>query len=151
MGVGFKRLSDEWETPVDVFDTICKKYGTSPSIDVCARKGMQKCRTFFTPKDDGLKQEWYSSCWVNPPHSNTKAWIEKADFEHEKWGIEITMLIPANATCAKYAEQYLEKEGVSVYRYYGRIRFNQNGKPSEHPSRNAYNIIIWKKGGVKKY
>jgi len=151
MGVGVKGLSDEWETPADVFDSICKKYGTTPSIDVCARDGMQKCSKHFTPKDDGLEQDWHLSSWVNPPHSNTRAWLEKADLEHDAWGIEITMLIPANATCAKYAEPILEKEDVSVFRYYGRIRFNQNGKPSEHPSRNAYNIIIWKKGGVRKY
>ena len=144
-------MSDEWETPSDVFNSICERYSTSPSIDVCAKKGMQKCSKFFTPQVDGLKQEWHLSSWVNPPHSDTKAWLEKADCEHGKWGIEITMLIPANAVCAKYAEQYLEKEDVSVFRYYGRIRFNQNGKPSEHPSRNAYNIVIWKKGGVKKY
>lgn len=144
-------MSDEWETPFDVFYSICEKYGTSPSIDVCATKGMQKCSTFYSPAEDGLKQDWQLSSWVNPPHSNTKAWLEKADCEHKKWGIEITMLVPANAVCSKYAENILEKNDVSVFRHYGRIRFHRNGKPSEHPSRNAYNVVVWKKGGVKKY
>jgi len=138
-------MSDEWETPLDVFDFICKKHGTNPSVDVCASTGMQKCRKYFSPKVDGLKQEWVLSSWVNPPHSQTKLWLAKADSEHAKHGIEITMLIPANATCALYAEKYLEKEDVTVHRYYGRIRFWQGGKPSKDMSRNAYNVIIWKR------
>ena len=149
-GFGGRPLSDEWETPPTVFESICEQHGTSPSVDVCASEGMQKCSKYFTPKIDGLSQEWVLSSWVNPPHSDTKSWLQKADSEHEKHGIEITMLIPANATCALYAEQYLEKEDVTVHRYYGRIRFWQNGKPSKDQSRNAYNVIVWKKGGVTK-
>jgi phage N-6-adenine-methyltransferase len=142
---GDAELSNEWETPTEVFASICDRFNISPYLDVCASDGMAKCRRFFTPKDNGLKQEWQETSWCNPPFSDIEPWLAKADEQHEKHGTEIIMIIPANAACAKYAQPYLEKDnGPKVHRHYGRIRFLQDGMPAESSSPNGMNIIVWR-------
>ena len=40
-------LSDEYETPHDVFNSICEKYEIIPIVDVCATVENKKCSEFF--------------------------------------------------------------------------------------------------------
>lgn len=55
----------EWETPIELFDKLNDIYGFE--IDVCATRENAKCPKFFTKEDDGLMQDWYGCCWMNPP------------------------------------------------------------------------------------
>ena len=138
-------MSDEWETPPKVFESICDRFNIAPYLDVCASYGMNKCKRFFTPKQDGLKQEWQETSWCNPPFSDIEPWLAKATQQHEEFGTDIIMIITANAACAKYAEPYLERDnGPEVHRHYGRIKFWEDGRPSDNNSPNAMNIILWR-------
>lgn len=66
-----------WATPKDFFDKLNEKYHFD--LDVCALPTNTKCKKYFTPKQDGLKQKWNGSCWMNPPYGREIGkWIKKA-------------------------------------------------------------------------
>lgn len=61
-------------------------------LDVCALPENAKCKRFFTPEMDGLKQEWTGVCWCNPPYGRQIGkWVEKA----VKSSATVVMLLPA--------------------------------------------------------
>lgn len=46
----------EWETPKELFDKLDQEFHFT--LDVCASPGMEKCKRYFSPEIDGLKQVW---------------------------------------------------------------------------------------------
>ena len=52
----FSSKTDLWETPQDLFEKYDAIYHFE--TDVCALPENAKCKRFFTPEMDGLKQEW---------------------------------------------------------------------------------------------
>ena len=46
----------DWTTPQDFFDELDKEFHFT--LDPCALPETAKCKVFFTPEDDGLKQSW---------------------------------------------------------------------------------------------
>lgn len=46
----------DWTTPQDFFDELDKEFHFT--LDPCALPETAKCKAFFTPDDDGLKQSW---------------------------------------------------------------------------------------------
>ena len=68
---------DDWETPQELFDEWNRKFRFD--VDVCANASNAKCAKYFTPEQDGLKQEWRGACWCNPPYGRQIGkWIRKA-------------------------------------------------------------------------
>ena len=64
--VMFSSKTDLWATPQDLFDKYNAIYHFE--TDVCALPENAKCKNYFTPEMDGLKQEWSGVCWCNPPY-----------------------------------------------------------------------------------
>jgi len=138
--------SDEYETPHTLYEDICNHFRIYPELDVCAEYGMNKCFKFFSPAEDGLAHNWkHWSVWCNPPHSKTKEFALHADKQWTENNINIMMLVPANAVCAHYFSDIFNKKHATYHRVAGRIRFLVDGKPSPHPSRNAYFVVVWRK------
>lgn len=54
--VMFSSKTDLWETPQNLFDKYDAIYHFE--TDVCALPENAKCKRFFPPRMDGLKQEW---------------------------------------------------------------------------------------------
>ena len=52
----FSSKTDLWETPQGLFDKLNQEFCFG--VDVCAIPENAKCDNFFTPKQDGLKQNW---------------------------------------------------------------------------------------------
>ena len=52
----FSHMSDEWETPQDIFDWWNAIYQFD--LDVCATEQNAKCPVFFSKEKDGLLQKW---------------------------------------------------------------------------------------------
>jgi phage N-6-adenine-methyltransferase len=136
-------LSDEWETPQELYDKLCSTYRIYPEIDVAATWENTKALWYHTKNDDGLEEDWMDDVWCNPPHSKTREFVIKAHEQWIKFNINILMIIPINSICSHYFEVFWHE--VEVYPIFGRIRFVRDGKPSEHPSRNSYCVVIWRK------
>ncbi len=83
-----------WETPQWLFDLLDDEFQFD--IDVCALPENAKCKKFYSPKDDGLKQNWNGRrCWMNPPYGNEiKEWMRKTRKEADGGAI-VVCLIPA--------------------------------------------------------
>ena len=82
----FSSKTDMWETPQDLFDRLNQEFHFD--LDVCATKENAKCPRFFSPQDDGLKQDWFGCCWMNPPYGKTIGqWVRKAyEFAADRGG-----------------------------------------------------------------
>lgn len=119
--------TDLWETPQDLF----KKYDAIYHFetDVCALPENTKCKRFFTPEIDGLKQQWTGICWCNPQYGKKIGeWIKKAA---ESKAITV-MLLPAR-TDTKWFHNYCLPYGEIEF-LKGRIKFGKSKNPAPFPS-----------------
>ena len=119
----------DWETPWELFDEF--NFMFQFTLDVCATAENTKCRSFFTPEQNGLLQPWEGVCWMNPPYGHEIGkWIKKAWDESQK-GATVVCLIPSR-TDTKWWHEYCMRGYIIFLK--GRIRFvNANG-PAPFPS-----------------
>lgn len=73
----FSSETDQWETPQNFFNEVDKEFHFE--LDVCALPENTKCKNYYTPEKDGLKQLWSGVCWMNPPYGREIGkWVKKA-------------------------------------------------------------------------
>jgi len=151
-------LSDEWETPREMYNELCRWSGIYPELDVCANYTNSKCERWLEDaliepwmiwshtEDSGFMYERSVDIWCNPPHSKTEEFVKRAYDQHRKYNMNIIMIIPANSLCTFYAQCYIvSPKDVDYYPLSKRPRFLRDGKPSKYPSRNGYFVVIWRK------
>lgn len=97
-GSRFKSENNRWATPSSLFKRLDDEFHFT--IDLAADSENTKCTTFFSSEDDALEQDWYGTCWLNPPFGETgknklKLWVKKAHEEYKKHGGIIVVLVPA--------------------------------------------------------
>jgi phage N-6-adenine-methyltransferase len=110
--------TDMWETPQWLFDQLNAVYHFE--TDVCAVPENAKCSRFFTPEQDGLKQEWTGVCWMNPPYGREIcAWVCKA-YESAQNGAIVVCLLPSR-TDTSWWHDYCMKGEITFLR--GRLKF----------------------------
>lgn len=118
--------SNIWETPQELFDKLNNKYHFE--IDVCALPENTKLPNYFTPKINGLSQDWnrYKACWMNPPYgSEISKWVEKAYNESQK-GALVVALLPARTDTRWFHNWIYKIPGVEVEFIKGRLKFSGN-------------------------
>ena len=49
-----------WETPLELFKELDEEFHFN--TDVCAVPETAKCKEYYTPEIDGLKQKWHGVC-----------------------------------------------------------------------------------------
>ena len=129
--VMFSSRDQTWETPQNLFDKLDKEFNFT--LDVCATDETAKCNNYFTPKEDGLIQEWRGSCWMNPPYGREIGiWIKKA-WEESKKGAKVVCLIPAR-TDTKYWHEYIFTYAAEIRFIKGRIKFGNSKNSAPFPS-----------------
>ena len=129
MQVHFSSKTDMWATPQEFFDKYNNKYKFS--TDVCATAENAKCPYFFTVEQDGLKQDWVGSCWMNPPYGRQiKLWVKKA-YESSLNGATVVCLLPAR-TDTSWWHDYCSKGSVEFIR--GRLKFGGSKNSAPFPS-----------------
>jgi len=128
--VHFSSKTDLHATPQDFFDILNDEFHFN--LDVCALPENAKCKQFFTPEQNGLKQEWLGNCWCNPPYGRAiRYWIQKG-YESSLSGSTVVFLIPAR-TDTKYWHDYVMK--ASEIRFVkGRLRFGTSINSAPFPS-----------------
>ena len=129
MNVHFSSATDLHATPQDFFDKLNAEFGFE--LDVCAIPENAKCSNYFTPAQDGLKQEWHGVCWMNPPYGREiGAWMRKAN-EAAKSGATVVCLVPAR-TDTNWWHQYAIQHEVRFVR--GRLKFGDAKNSAPFPS-----------------
>ncbi len=120
-----------WETPQWLFDKLDKEFHFT--LDVCALSETAKCKNYYTPQIDGLKQDWEDNiCWMNPPYGReVGVWIEKAYKESLKGAI-VVCLIPSR-TDTKYWHDYCMKANEIRF-IKGRLKFGDSKNSAPFPS-----------------
>ncbi len=116
----FTSLTDEWETPQDLFDKLNKEFKFT--IDVCATKENAKCKLFYSKKEDGLKREWGVRCWMNPPYGRVIGkWVKKA-YESAQKGALVVALLPARTDTKWFHEYIYNKAEIRFIKRYKRSK-----------------------------
>lgn len=127
----FSSKDQKWATPKWLFDRFNEVF--SFKLDPCCVPKTAKCSIYYTPDDDGLKQDWakIGNAFVNPPYSrDLPKWVEKSYLESEK-GIIVGMLIPARPD-TKAWHKYCLQFGIILF-LKGRIIFeDQRDKPMKN-------------------
>lgn len=138
MSVHFSSESDMWATPQAFFDKYDDQYHFM--LDVCATADNAKCADFFTPEQDGLRQEWAPfTCWMNPPYGRSIGkWVRKA-YEESLRGATVVCLLPARTDTAWW-HNYCVKGQVEFIR--GRLKFGNSKNSAPFPS--AVVVFRWK-------
>jgi len=128
--IHFSSRSDLWETPQWLFDKLNKEHNFN--LDVCATKENTKCQNYFTEENNALMQNWTGNCFMNPPYSKLKVWIEKAYNEvKNKHCNKVVCLIPARTDTIAFHEFCL-KGKIEFLK--GRLKFSNSKNPAPFPS-----------------
>ena len=139
-----RTANDVWETPPDVFEMACDIFHVYPRLDVASTHENKLCEFNFTEIDDGLRQNWWTTVWCNPPFSKAGKWIEKCFNENKKNNIDIIALL--NVSTDTHAWQNYILHGMSdIFWISGRIRFNKDGQRSKYPSQHPCALVCWRK------
>ena len=132
----FSSKTDQWATPKALFDELDKEFNFE--TDVCASVENSKCIKFFDENEDGLKQEWAGSCYMNPPYGKTiKDWVAKAYLSSVNNGATVVCLLPAR-TDTKWFHDFCIRGEVRFLK--GRIKFGDAKCGAPFPSM----IVIFK-------
>lgn len=129
-----------WETPKELFDKLNREYNFT--LDVCAIHKNAKCKKYFTPQQNGLKQNWGGHCFMNPPYGGEIGkWIEKAYKESRKINCTVVALLPARTDTRWFHEWIYRMHGVEVEFLKGRLKFGNSTNSAPFPSM----VVVFKK------
>ena len=127
--------TDLWATPQWLFDSLNSHYQFT--LDVCALPENAKCKKYFSPDVDGLKQKWEGICWMNPPYGREiKKWVKKA-YESAKDGAVVVALLPARTDTAWFWDYVIHKAKIEFIK--GRLKFGDGKGSAPFPSM----IVVW--------
>lgn len=135
--VMYSSLSDEWETPQELFDYWDNVFHFT--LDPCASEENHKCSLFYTKEDDGLSKDWRGhTVFVNPPYGREIGkWVEKCYLEAQKKNTKVVALLPAR-TDTRWFHDWIYHTAL-VYFLRGRLKFSKSKNSAPFPSM----IVIW--------
>ena len=132
--VHYSSQSDEYHTPQALFDHYDHIFHFD--VDVAATKNNAKCERFFTKANDGLKQEWGKTNWLNPTFSSIQKWMKKA-YESARLGAVVVALLPAR-TDTQWFRDYVSHAEIELLE--GRIKFGGGASTAPFPSM----VAVWR-------
>ena len=140
-GALFSAESDEWSTPLALFDGLNAEFGFD--VDVAARQENAKCHRFFSVEENGLAVRWEGTCWMNPPYSDVTAWAQKA-YRESRRGLCMVVGLLFSRTDTRWWHEYAMR--ASEIRFIrGRVKFTRPDRDSVgSPAPSA--IIVWRAG-----
>lgn len=128
----FSNKSDEWATPIDVFNRLNEEFDFD--LDPCADENNHKCERYFTKTQNGLIQNWGGSkVFCNPPYGKEiSAWVRKCSDESKKENTVVVMLIPARTDTKWFHDYIYQKAEVRFLK--GRLKFGGSKNNAPFPS-----------------
>jgi phage N-6-adenine-methyltransferase len=116
-----------WGTPIELFRQLDNEFHFN--TDVCAVASNAKCSLYYSPKQNGLEQEWRGVCFMNPPYGRQIGkWVKKASESKAT----VVMLLPAR-TDTKWFHDYIYKK-TEVRFIKGRLKFGDGKNSAPFPS-----------------
>ena len=128
----FSSASIEWATPQDLYDKLNDEFHFT--LDPCALPTNAKCAKFYTPEDDGLKQDWGGEIvFCNPPYGRQLgSWVRKCREESYKPNTKVVMLIPARTDTRWFHDHIYNKSEIRFIK--GRLKFGDSKIAAPFPS-----------------
>lgn len=128
----FSSASIEWATPQDLYDKLNDEFHFT--LDPCALPANAKCAKFYTPEDDGLKQDWGGEIvFCNPPYGRQLgSWVRKCREENWKPNTKVVMLIPARTDTRWFHDHIYNKSEIRFIK--GRLKFGDSMTSAPFPS-----------------
>lgn len=137
----YSSKSEDWETPEDLFKRLDDEFHFE--TDLCASVQNAKCQHFYTKEQDGLKQEWKGTCWMNPPYGRQiEKWVEKAC----KSKAVIVCLLPVR-TDTNWFHKYVLGKADEIRFCKGRLKFSNSKVGAPFPSM----IVIYRNLKIDKH
>ena len=103
---------DDWMTPPEIIESVESEFGEI----------FDPCPAYHDFSFDGLSITWSrdKTCFVNPPYSRIRDWVEKC---YQEWlnGSEVVLLIPAR-TDTRYFHDFIN-DNAEVRFIKGRVKF----------------------------
>lgn len=128
--VMFSSNNQNWETPIELFYRLNNEFNFT--LDVCALPETAKCKNYFTPEIDGLKQNWAPHiCWMNPPYDDIISWIKKA-YEESLKGALVVVLVPSRTDTKWFTEYAMKANEIRFIK--GRLKFGGSTNSAPFPS-----------------
>lgn len=142
----FSSKTDDHATPQDFFNKLDEEFHFT--LDPCATRINKKCKSYFSVKEDGLKQAWNGNVvFMNPPYGREiSKWMKKAYDEWSIFGVTVVCLVPAR-TDTRWWHDYSMKGEVRLIK--GRLKFGDAKNSAPFPS--AIVIFGDKKSDVRPY
>lgn len=137
----FTSTTDEWATPQEFFDAWNEKFHFT--LDACANKKNHKCKQYFSPEQNGLKQSWEGeTVWCNPPYGRViEQWVKKCYLEAQTPGTTVVALLPAR-TDTRWFHDYIYHKAV-IHFVKGRLKFGGSKVNAPFPSM----VCIFRRSG----
>ena len=90
-----------------------------------------KCKKYYSPAEDGLKEEWKGACWMNPPYGREIGkWLKKA-YESALAGTTVVCLVPARTDTAWWFDYCVRGEIRFIK---GRLKLGSSVNGAPFPS-----------------
>ncbi len=141
LNVHFSSGRNNWATPQGLFDKLNGEFHFE--LDVCATAENAKCKKYYRPAEDGLKQEWKGICWMNSPYGREIGkWMKKA-YDSALAGATVVCLVPSRTDTAWWFD-YCAKGEIRFIK--GRLKFGGSKNAAPFPSA----IIVFSAGTLFK-
>lgn len=117
---------NEWYTPADILDDVRKVLGVidlDPASSEHAQRTV-KASKYFTLADDGLKQPWHGSVFLNPPYAqpHIENFADKMIAEIAACRVKTAIMLTHNYTDTAWFQK-LAAAASAICFTKGRIRF----------------------------
>ena len=164
-GDGIGSSSQHWGTPQTLFDRLNRMFQFN--LDPCAANAeIAKCDAYYTPVEDGLKQDWVlqreigdvgvTECWkrgrvfLNPPYGRNQVnkWVKKAALELESGRAELVVALLPASVGTHWFNDYVMPYASRIWFVRGRIAFEDYSGVSDSSSQANFDsvIVVMRKG-----
>lgn len=129
----FTSSTPEYSTPADLFEELDKEFNFN--LDPCCTDENTKCNNYFTKAEDGLKQVWDGSVFMNPPYGrDIIKWMAKAHdaVKVSKTAQVVVCLVPSRTDTKWWHTYAMVADEVRFLR--GRLKFGDCNNSAPFPS-----------------
>jgi site-specific DNA-methyltransferase (adenine-specific) len=128
----YSSRSEEWSTPPNFFRLLDDEFHFT--LDACATVANAKCKTFFTKRQDGLRQDWGTEIvFCNPPYGKQmRAWARKCH-DAALSGATVVMLAHSR-TDTKWFHEWVYERAAEIRFVRGRLKFGDGRQSAPFPS-----------------